>query len=72
MTKFNLNGREFITLDNLLKIEALCESGGRAKQVISEGLVKVDGTVELRKRCKVKPAQQVEFAGQFIEVVNET
>ncbi|PCH91207.1 MAG: RNA-binding protein [Kangiella sp.] len=72
MTKFNLKGREFITLDNLLKIEGLCESGGRAKQVIADGQVKVNGAVELRKRCKIKPTQQIEFAGQFIEVVNET
>ncbi|PCI72654.1 MAG: RNA-binding protein [Gammaproteobacteria bacterium] len=72
MTKFNLKGREFITLDNLLKIQGLCDSGGRAKQVIADGQVKVDGTVELRKRCKIKPTQQIEFAGQFIEVVNET
>jgi ribosome-associated protein len=71
MTKFNLKEHEFITLDNLLKVEGLCESGGRAKQVIADGQVKVDGKVELRKRCKIKPTQQVEFAGQFIEVVND-
>ncbi len=71
MTKFNLDGREYITLDNLLKIEGLCESGGRAKQAIADGQVKVDGLVELRKRCKIKPAQKIEFAGQFIEVINE-
>ena len=66
MTKFNLEGREFITLDNLLKIEGLCESGGRAKQVIADGQVKVDGTVELRKRCKIRASQKVEFAGELI------
>ncbi len=71
MSKFNLEGRDFITLDNLLKVKGLCESGGRAKQVIADAQVKVDGAVELRKRCKIKPTQQVEFAGQFIDVVNE-
>ena len=71
MTKFNLEGRPFITLDNLLKFEGLCESGGRAKQSIAEGLVSVDGSIELRKRCKIKASQQVEFAGETIEIVDE-
>ncbi len=68
MQTFNLEGRPFVTLDNLLKIEGWCESGGRAKQVIAEGLVMVDAKVELRKRCKIKLGQQVEFAGQVITI----
>ena len=69
MNEFNLDGKPYITLDNLLKHEGLCESGGRAKQMIAAGKVIVDEKVELRKRCKIKATQKVEFDGQVILVV---
>jgi len=68
MEDFSLAGREFIELNNLLKIKGLCESGGMAKAVIAEGLVTVDGKVELRKRCKIRAGQVVEFDGHAIIV----
>ena len=68
MEEFSLEGREFIELNNLLKIKGLCPSGGMAKAVIGEGLVKVDGNVELRKRCKIRAGQVVEFDGHAITV----
>jgi len=68
MELFELEGRDFIELNNLLKITGLCESGGRAKALISEGLVKVDDVVELRKRCKIRKGQVVEFSSQKIKV----
>jgi ribosome-associated protein len=69
MTDFQLDGRPFITLDNLLKVEGLVESGGRAKQVIAEGMVCVDGIVETRKRKKISTGQKVMFAGETIQVL---
>ncbi len=39
---FPLRG-EFITLDRLLKACGLAESGGRAKTMVAEGMVQVDG-----------------------------
>jgi len=66
--EFNLKSREFIELCDLLKIKGLCASGGVAKVVISEGLVKVDGKVELRKRCKIRAGQVVEFDGRTITI----
>ena len=68
MEEFSLEGREFIELNNLLKIKGLCASGGMAKAVIADGLVKVDGKVELRKRCKIRAGQVVEFDGHTITV----
>lgn len=68
MEEFALGQHEFIELHNLLKVTGLCESGGVAKAVIAEGRVKVDGAVELRKRCKIRAGQRVEFAGQQIVV----
>lgn len=70
MQTFTLNGQPHITLDNLLKCEGWCESGGVAKQMISAGLVQVDGAVETRKRCKIIADQVVEFEGQEIKIVN--
>jgi len=68
MEIFELEGRDFIELNNLLKITGLCESGGRAKVLIAEGQVKVDGKVELRKRCKIRQGQVVGFEGQKVSI----
>ena len=64
MQLFNLAGQPFITLNNLLKLEAWGESGGQDKQVIDAGLVTVDGAVELRRRCKVCAGQVVACEGK--------
>jgi len=69
MQTFNLDGRPHITLDNLLKFEGWCESGGIAKQIIASGLVQVDGKVETRKRCKITPGQIVTYEQFSIQIV---
>lgn len=68
MEEFELEKGDFIELNNLLKVMNYVESGGMAKAVIAEGYVKVDGEVELRKRCKIKRGQVVEFEGQQVIV----
>jgi len=68
MKEFALRGHEYIALNDLLKLEGLCDSGGMAKSVIADGLVTVDGEVELRKRCKIRSGQVVEFAGSKIVI----
>jgi ribosome-associated protein len=68
MQEFQLEGHEFIELNHLLKVTGRCASGGAAKAMIAEGRVRVDGKVELRKRCKVRSGQVVEFEGQQIIV----
>jgi ribosome-associated protein len=67
--EFELNGREFVELCNLLKLLGLCSSGGAAKVAISTGQVSVDGQIELRKRCKLRAGQLVQFTGQQIKIV---
>jgi ribosome-associated protein len=37
--------------------------------VIADGQVRVDGQVELRKRCKIRQGQLVEFEGRKIRIV---
>ena len=68
MQVFELENREYIQLNDLLKITGLCDSGGMAKMLIADGLVKVDGHVELRKRCKIRKGQIVEFNDAAVTV----
>lgn len=68
MEEFELGTTEYVELKNLLKLVNLCESGGAAMTVITEGRVTVDGNVELRKRCKIRKGQVVEFEGKKIVV----
>lgn len=69
MEEFALAGHEFIELHKLLKITAIALSGGEAKMMIAQGLVSVDGSVELRKRCKIHPGQVVKCQGTTVKVV---
>lgn len=59
---------EFIALDKLLKLMRLVGSGGEAHAVIQEGMVLVNGVVELQKRKKIRAGYKVEFNGERIEV----
>ena len=68
MIEFDLAEHDYIELHNLLKVTGLCQSGGIAKLLIADGLVRVDSLIELRKRCKVHTGQVVEFNDQKIVV----
>ena len=54
---------EFITLDALLKVAGVADSGGAAKSMVAAGLVSVDGAPESRKTAKIRPGQRVEVGG---------
>jgi ribosome-associated protein len=69
MEELELDGSEYIQLCDLLKTMGMCGTGGEAKQMISQGLVKVDGEVELRKRCKITTGKVVEYNGESVKVV---
>lgn len=68
MTEFILKG-EYIALCDLLKIEGIADSGGQGKAMVAEGMVTVDGEVELRKTAKIRAGQVVECLGQTIHVI---
>ena len=68
MEEFILTSTEYIELNNLLKVMGFCETGGMAKAAIAEGLVRVNDVVELRKRCKLRKGDKVEFEGHEIMV----
>ncbi len=66
MIEFDLDEHDYIELHSLLKVTGLCDSGGVAKLLIADGLAKVEGVVELRKRCKIRTGQMVEFNDQQV------
>lgn len=51
--------RDFIELNQLLKLSGLCDSGGAGKAIVASGAVRVDGQPELRKTCKIRAGQRV-------------
>jgi len=55
-------------LYKILKFEGLVASGGEAKQVISDGLVLVNGEVETRKRKKIISGDTVQFNGDTLQI----
>ena len=61
--------RDFVELNQLLKLVGLCDSGGAGKQLVASGAVRVDGVVELRKTCKIRAGQRVTVGDVLIEVV---
>ncbi len=59
---------EYIKLGQALKAAGLADSGAEAKEFIKEGLVKVNGEVELRRGRKLYPGDMAEFNGDIIKI----
>lgn len=60
---------EFIKLDSFLKWAGAASLGSEAKAYILEGLVKVNGEVEMRRGKKIYPGDRVEFNGEVFTAV---
>ena len=59
---------EFIKLDSLLKFAALVGTGGEAKYVIAEGLVRVNGEICTMRGKKLRAGDAVSFRGHELTV----
>lgn len=59
---------EPVELYKILKFEGMASSGGEAKLVIEQGLVKVNGAVETRKRKKIVSGDVIEFSSDKITI----
>lgn len=59
---------EFIKLDALLKFAALVGTGGEAKFVIAEGLVKVNGEKCTMRGKKLRAGDTVKFNGETVTI----
>ena len=57
-----------IELCQFLKFGGLTGTGGEAKQVISQGLVSLNGAVETQKRKKLLAGDRVTYDGQTLIV----
>jgi ribosome-associated protein len=61
--------REFIELNQLLKLAGLADSGGAGKALVAAGQVRVDGVPELRKTAKIRAGQTVRLDSSEIRVL---
>lgn len=59
---------EYIKLDALLKFAALVGSGGEAKTVVAEGLVKVNGETCTMRGKKLRAGDRAEFGGRTVVI----
>lgn len=67
MEKFSLS-EEYIQLNQLLKAMMWCSNGAEANNMIDNGLVKVNGEVELRRRNKIKKGFKVSFNNKTVTI----
>ena len=66
--EFQLKG-DHVELNQLLKLVGVCDSGGAGKALVAEGVVSVDGKVELRKTAKIRPGSVVTLGDVHIQVI---
>ena len=59
---------EFIELGQALKAAGLVDSGVEAKEVIQDGLVKVNGETDTRRGRKLHAGDVVSFGGEEIKI----
>ena len=63
MTEIKIS-TEYIKLDQILKFTGVCFDGVEAKEVIREGLVKVNGETELRRGRKLYRDDEIEIEAE--------
>lgn len=56
---FKVDG-DYIELIQLLKAIGLAQTGGHAKMIVDEEMVKRNGSIETRKRAKLVPGENIE------------
>ena len=62
---------EFIKLDSFLKYACLTDTGGQDKEMVLEGMVKVNGEVCTMRGKKIRPGDVVEADGRRFEAAAE-
>ena len=60
--------REPVELYKILKFEGMVGTGGEAKLVISDGLVRVNGKIETRKPKQIVAGDTIEFDQDTIRI----
>ena len=59
---------DFIKLDALLKFTGAAETGGHAKILIQDGLVKVNGEICIMRGKKLYPGDIIEISGNTYKI----
>ena len=59
---------EFIKLGQALKAAGVVENGAEAKEVIIDGLVKVNGEIDTRRGKKLYDGEIISFNGEEIKI----
>lgn len=62
------DGDNFIPLISLLKAVGIAESGSMAQDVVTAGLIRRNGEIELRKRAKIISGDIIEFENYVIHI----
>lgn len=62
---------EFIKLDSLLKFAGLCDTGGFAKELVQQGVVRVNGEVCTMRGKKIRPGDAVTVDKYTVRVTAE-
>lgn len=70
MEKVNIT-TEYIKLEQMMKLSGIVGSGSDAKRLIAEGIVKVNGAVELQRGKKLRPGDCVEYKGKMYMIAEE-
>lgn len=65
--KFKIEG-EHIELIQLLKATGIAQTGGHAKIIVNEEMIKRNGELETRKRAKLLKGEILEVEGYRIEL----
>ena len=60
----------YITLKDVLKISGLAITGGMVKQILQDGDVRVNSSVEVRRGRKLYPGDTVECGPETVIIVN--
>lgn len=60
---------EYIEMNKLIKLLQLTETGGQAKIAISDGVVLVNGEMELRLRRKLRKGDIMDFDGLEVAII---
>lgn len=59
---------DYIKLGQALKAAGLVETGAEAKAVVQDGLVRVNGQVEVQRGKKLVAGDMVEYRGKTVKI----
>ena len=68
MNKISID-TEYIKLDSAMKLAGVVSLGSEAKHAILDGLVTVNGEVELRRGRKLRPGDGFSYQGVAYEII---